>query len=94
MRYFNTSYKILNKEIENLLLHNTISRRGNMIADAIQGTISNIIKQKFIGDWQIYRYKYALSVVLECLKMDAQTNIICSANKDCYETISCFILNS
>lgn len=50
MRYFNTNYKILDKEIENLLLHNTISRRGNMIADAIQGTIPNIIKQKFIGD--------------------------------------------
>lgn len=50
MRYFNTSYKILGKEIEKLLLHNTVSRCGNMIADAIQGMIPNIIKQKFFRD--------------------------------------------
>lgn len=91
MRYFNSSYKILGKEIEKLLLHSTISGCGNMIADATQGMVPNIIKQKFIGDWQIYRNKYALSIVSECLKMDAQTIIICSANKDCYETVSCSI---
>lgn len=96
MRYFNISYKFLGKEIEKLpRLHSTISRCSNKIADAIKATtMPDIIKQKFIVDWQIYRYSYALSIVLECPKMDAQTNITCYTNKECYETLRCSIQTS
>jgi hypothetical protein len=91
MGYYNICWKSWGKEIERVpLLQNIISEHNNMIIDTIMATtMPHIMKQKFIVDWWLYRYNYALLIVSEWLKMDAETNMF--YKKDFDEARRCSI---